>query len=169
MELTGDEVRVLGDLDDLDELLLGPDAGDVEAVLLQRPHVVVVHLEAVAMTLLDDPLTVETRGAAALFEDDRVETEPHRAALVGEATLLGQEVDDRMRRVRIELRGIRAGEPAHVPRVLDHRALQTETDAEERHALLAGVSHRLDLAFDAAIPESAGHENAVDVAEVRRS
>ncbi len=59
MELTRDEVRMLGNLDDLDELLLGPDAGDAKAVLLQPGEVVVVHLVAVAVALLDDPLPVQ--------------------------------------------------------------------------------------------------------------
>src|SRR6267142_1912248 len=59
MEPTGDEVRVLGDLDDLDQVLLGPDPGDAQAGLLEAREVVVVHLVPVAMTLLDDPLPVQ--------------------------------------------------------------------------------------------------------------
>src|SRR5437870_4144335 len=72
MELAGDEVRVLGDLDDLDQLLLGPDPGDAQARLLQAREIVVVHLVAVAMSLLDDPLSVQARGQAALAQHDRV-------------------------------------------------------------------------------------------------
>src|SRR5437867_8103977 len=68
MELAGDEVRVLGDLDDLDQLLLGPDPGDAQARLLQAREIVVVHLVAVAMSLLDDPLSVQARGQAALAQ-----------------------------------------------------------------------------------------------------
>src|SRR5213593_4023183 len=166
VELAGDEVRVLGDLDDLDELLLRPDAGDAEAGLLESGKVVVVHLVAVAVALLDDALAVQARGQAALAEDDRIETEPHRATLVGDRALLGQEVDHQVRRGRIELCGARAGEAADVPRVLDHGALHAQADPEVRHAPLARVTHRLDLSQDPAVAEAAGHQDAVDAREL---
>src|SRR5215475_12128420 len=49
MELAGHEVGMLGQLDDLDELLLGPQAGDAQPVLLELWQVVVVDLVAVAV------------------------------------------------------------------------------------------------------------------------
>src|SRR3972149_4920117 len=52
MELAGHEPGMVGELDDLHELLLGPEAGDPEAVLFQVLEVLVVHLEAVAVALL---------------------------------------------------------------------------------------------------------------------
>src|SRR5262252_477713 len=167
MELAGYEVRVLRDLDDLDQLLLRPDARDTQAGLLQARQIVVVHLVPVAVALLDDPLPVQARGPAALAEHDRVEAYPHRAALGGEPALLGQEIDDEVRRRRVELRGVRAGEPAHVARVLDDRALHAQTDAEERHPPLARVADRLDLALDPPIAEATRHQDAVDTRELR--
>src|SRR5688572_18836382 len=97
MELPGDEEGVLGYLDDLHQLFLGPDARDAQAVLLERLQVVVVDLVAMTMALADDALAVEARGAAALAEEDRVQAEPHGSALVRQVALLGQEVDDQMR------------------------------------------------------------------------
>src|SRR5688572_10552330 len=44
MELAGHEVGVLGQLDDLHQLLLGPQAGHAQALLLQLLQVLVVHL-----------------------------------------------------------------------------------------------------------------------------
>src|SRR2546422_460958 len=44
MELPGDEPRVIGQLDDLDELLLGPDARHAQTVLLEPLEVFVVDL-----------------------------------------------------------------------------------------------------------------------------
>src|SRR5437867_2614436 len=88
MELSRHEVRVLRDLDDLDQLFLGPDAGDAQAVLLEPREVVVVHLVAMAVALLDDSLAVEARGEAPLAEDDGIVAQPHRAALVGDAPLV---------------------------------------------------------------------------------
>src|SRR5207302_291805 len=113
MELTGDEVGVLRDLDDLDQLLLGPDAGDAQHVLLQAREVVVVHLVPVTVTLLDDPLPVQARGMAPLAQDDRVEPQAHRAALVGQPALLREEIDHQVRRGRVELRRAGPAQPTH--------------------------------------------------------
>src|SRR5712692_3570064 len=59
MELTRHEERVLGDLDDLDELLLRPHPGHPDPALLELAQVVVVHLVPVAVPLLDDALPVQ--------------------------------------------------------------------------------------------------------------
>src|SRR5205814_10210104 len=93
VELAGHEIRVVLDLDDLDELLFRPDAGDAQAVLLERLEVVVVDLIAMAVTLADDALAIQPRGAAALLQVDRIESQAHRAALVGERALPGQQVN----------------------------------------------------------------------------
>ena len=55
--------------------------------------------------------------------------------------------------------------PHDVAGELDHRALHAQADAEERNAALAGVADRLDLAFDAALAEAAGNEDAVVAGE----
>src|SRR5262245_1628101 len=119
------------------------------------------------MALLDDPLPVQARRLTALAEDDRIEAQSHRAALVGKPALIGQEVDHEVRRVGVELRGAGAGEPADVLRVLDHRTLHAQTDAEIRYAPLARVADRLDLAADSAIAEAARYQDAVDAGELR--
>src|SRR6266542_138876 len=166
MELSRDEVGMLGQLDDLHELLLGPHPRHAQPVLLHALQIVVVDLVAVTVTLLDDALAIQARGMTALAEHDRVEAEPHRPALGLEIPLLGQEVDDGMPGGRVELRRVGAVEPADVPGELDDRALHAQTDAEVRHPALPGIADRLDLALDPAIAEAAGHENPVHVAEV---
>src|SRR6266849_10521969 len=125
VELSGHEVRMIRDFDDLDQLLLGPDPRDAQAVLLQFLEVVVVDLVAVPVTLVYDRLGVDAGRRATLGEDDGIEPESHGAALVGDAALFGQEVDDRMRRGRIELRGVGPAEPTDVAGVFDDRALHT--------------------------------------------
>ncbi len=74
-----------------------------------------------------------------------------------------------MRRSAVELRAVRVGEPDHVAPVLDDRDLHAEADAEIRHALLARELHRLDLAFDAALAEAAGHEDRIHALEGMRA
>ena len=75
--------------------------------------------------------------------------------------------------MRVELRRVGALEAGHVAGELDHRALQTEADPEERDVVLACVADRFDLALDPADAEAAGDEDPVEVAEhlveVRRS
>src|SRR5262249_61587309 len=70
VELAGDEEGVVRQLDDLHELLLGPDARNAKPSLLERVEVVVVHLVAVAMPLADRALPVDSGGGAALLQHD---------------------------------------------------------------------------------------------------
>src|SRR5262249_41986149 len=167
VELAGHEIRMIVDLDDLDELLLPPEARDAEPIFFERLQIVVVDLVAVSVALADDSFAVEARGARPLAQQNRIQPQPHRPALVRQRPLLRQQVDHEVRRVRREFRRIRAGQPAHVARELDHGALHTQTDAEVWKPLLARVADRLDLALDTAIAEAARHENAVDVGEMR--
>ena len=109
-------------------------------------------------------------------EDPRfLRAEAHRAAelgavvalqrLAGAVAPLGDERDDRVLRIALELRRIRAGQAEHAARVLDHGNLHAEADAEVGHAVLAGVAHRRDLALDAALAEAARHEDRVHAGE----
>src|SRR5688572_14957750 len=148
VELAGHEPGMIGQLDDLDELLLRPDPGDAQPALLEVAEVVVVHLVAVPVALADDALPIRPRGRAALVDHDRVEAEAHRAPFVADVALLGQQVDHVVGRGGIELRRVRPCEPTDMARVLDHRALHPEADAEVRDVLLARVADRLDLALD---------------------
>ena len=43
--------------------------------------------------------------------------------------------------------------------------MHTEANAEERHVLLAGIAHRRDLAFGAALAEAARHQNCSDAGQ----
>src|SRR5215468_5886872 len=166
VELAGDEPRVVRQLDDLDELLLRPDPRDPQPGLLEVGQVVVVHLVTVAVALADDALPVGPRRAGALVDDDGVQPEPHRPALVDDLPLLGQEVDHVVGRRGLELRRVRALEPADVAGVLDDRALHAEADAEVRHAAFARVADRLDLPLDAPVAEATGHEDPVEAGDV---
>src|SRR6266542_3893749 len=162
MELAGHEPRVVGQLDDLHQLLVGPDARDPEAALLERVEIVVVDLVAMAVPLPDGALPIGPGGGAALAQRDGVEPEAHGAALVLDASLLRQEVDHVMAGSGVELRRIGARQARDMPRELDDSALHAEADAEIRHALLPGVADGLDLSFDPAVPEAARDEDAVE-------
>ena len=98
-----------------------------------------VHLVAVAVALVDhaaSPYAARRRGPGR--EVARVGAQPHGAAHVHHALLLGQQVDHRVRRGRVELRGVRAHQAAHVPGELDHRALQAQAEPQERDPAARG-------------------------------
>ena len=133
--------------------------------LQPRPEMV-VHLVAVPVALVDDGLAVRLPCARPLDELDRLSTEPHRPAEILDLLLLRQEVDDRVRRLGIHLRRVRAGEPNHVARELGHRDVHAEADPEVGNALLAGDAASHDLPLPAARAEPARDEHAVDLLEL---
>src|SRR5450432_2131631 len=148
VELTADEVAVLGQLDDLDQAIVWARSAEHETGARELLAVLVVELEAVPMALADLFLLVQVEGVAACLERARVGAEAHGPALVLHAALVRHQIDDRIWTILQELGGGRALQPAHVASELDGRQLHAETDAEERHALLARVANRRDFPFD---------------------
>src|SRR6266496_5152505 len=172
VELAAEEPRVLRQLDHFAQIAgrcaLRASA-DGKPGRLEARQVMIVDLVAM-------PVALGHRGSAVDLVRERtrpdiagLRAEPHRAAQVGAfgalldravAVLpLGDQRDDRMRRRRLEFGAVRVGETGLVPRILDHRELHAEADAEVRNIVLAGVADRLDLAFDAALAEAARDED----------
>src|SRR5262249_43469056 len=150
--------------------------GKAHAVLLEPSAVAGIDLVAVAMALRDFARpAVDFRHPAAALEHCRIGAEPHGAAEVALHAAPLQLValhpfrhqpDDGFGRGP-EFGRVRVLDAAQVACRLDHRHLHAETDAEIRHLTLARELRRLDLAFRAALAETARDENAVDVFEER--
>src|ERR1017187_5418939 len=77
------------------------------------------------------------------------------------ALQLAQLEDHPMRRSRIEFGGIRLLQAANVARKLDDHGLHAQADAQIRDLILAGVANSVQHAIDAALAETAGHQDAV--------
>ena len=165
VELTAQEVRVPLQLDDLDQLLVGRGAREHEPRRRELLLVLVGELVAVPMALGDVDHAVRVGRHAARQERAREGAEAHRRPLVPEVPLLGEQVDDRMGRVAVELGGVGAREPGHVARELDDRQLHAEADPEEGDHVLARVADRHDLPLGPAIAEPARDEHGVEVGE----
>lgn len=119
-----------------------------------------------AMTFVDDLLTaVEFSGFAAFLELARIDAKAHGAAFFGDVFLVWHEVDDRVLGVRDEFGGVCAGHAAYISGKFNDGALHTEAEAEERDLIDARILDGVDLAFDAAIAEAAGDDDAVDALE----
>ena len=150
MKLARYEPWVLGQLDDLDEPAVLECPGDDEAGVDESLSQFVVHLVAMAVTLVDDELAVGLASAGTLLELDGLRAEPHRPAEVLDLLLLGEQVDDGERRLGIHLRRVGAVQPGDVARELGHRDVHAEADAEIRDLLLARHAAREDLPLPAA-------------------
>src|SRR5437764_11783658 len=154
MELAGDEPGMSWQLDDFDETPLLEGSRDDEPCLDEASPEVVVDLVAVPVALVDHRLAVGLQGPRSRAELDRLRAEPHRAAEVLDLLLLRQQVDHRLRRLRIHLSRVRAFEAEHVPRVLGDDDVHAEAEPEIRDAALTRDVARENLPFPAARPEA---------------
>ena len=160
VELAGHEPRMVRQLDDLDQAAIGRLTGQHHARTLERRAIAVVHLEPVAVSLVDDLLAVDRRGLRARGEARRIQTQPHRAALVLHVALVGHEVDHRVLGEHVELGRVGIARADDVAGELDDRALQPKAQTEVRDAVIPGVVGSEDLALDPTMAEPAGHEDA---------
>ena len=121
-----------------------------------------------AVALADLRGAVDAVREGALAQVAGISAEPHGAAHLLHAEQVAQLVDHGVLGLGVELRGGGAFDAADVARVLDHHALHAETDAEERHLVLARVLDRAHLARGAARAEADRHQDAVDLEQLAR-
>src|SRR5258705_9550638 len=124
---------MIGDLDDLDQAAVRRRTGYGEPPALQLLAIGVVHFPAVAMALADFGRAVELRGQRAGLDAARPRTEAHGATLLARVRLAFHQVDHGIRAAGAEFGRKRVLDAAHVARELDHRALQSQADAQERN------------------------------------
>src|SRR5437868_1665457 len=166
MELAGDEPGMSWQLDDFDETTLLEGSRDDEPRVDEASPEVVVDLVAVPVALVDHRLAVGLLGPRSRAELDRLRAEPHRAAEVLDLLLLRQQVDHRIRSLRIHLGRVRSFEPDDMAGVLRDGDVHAQADAEVWNAALAGDPAGEDLALPAARAETPGYEHAVDLLEL---
>src|ERR1700730_15407598 len=130
VELRGDEPGMVTQLDYLDQAVIRRGSAEDHARFPHRLAIRIVELETMPVPLVDDRLPVRLGRQRSGLQLAGIETEPHRAALVGDVALLGQEVDDRMAGEGIELRAVGVGLAQQIAAELDDRALHPETEPE---------------------------------------
>ena len=167
VELAAEEEGVVGDLDDLDVGGVGGGAGDAQAGAGEQGFVLAVEFVAVAVAFGDFGAAVGLGGQRAGLEHAGPGAEAHGAAHLFDAGELAEFVDDAVGRGGVELAGVGAVQPADVAGELDAGGLHAEADAEVGRAGLARVADGVEHAFDAALAEAAGDEDAVEVLELR--
>src|ERR1017187_9092914 len=127
----------------------------------QRLFVLAVEFVAVAVPFHNLARPVGPACEAILHQPARPAAQAHGPAQLIDALQLTQFEDDAVRRPRVELRGIRILQAAHVARVLDHHGLHAQADAEVRYLVLARIADGVDHALDSALAEAPRYQNAV--------
>src|SRR4029453_12861260 len=170
VRLSGDEVGMdlAGQLDELDQLGVRRGTADHQTRILELVAVSVVDLVTMPMPLFDLCLAVALGNNRTGHQFGRIGTEAHGPAKVATAVedrdLLGHCRNDRMRSIRRELAAVGSVEPGHVPRNLDHHALQAKAESQDRDLVLPGVTDCAHLAFHASDPDPAWDHDTVDLA-----
>src|SRR6185503_21344768 len=103
MELRSEVEGVVRDLNDLDETSIGREPGELHPTRGEQLAVRVVELVPMPVPLEHDRLSVCATRERAGLENAGVASQAHRAALVGDVALLGQQVDHGMGCERVEL------------------------------------------------------------------
>src|ERR687892_771504 len=158
VRLCADEEWMIDELDVLDQVVVRREPGESHPRILQVTPIPVIDLPAVAVPLVHQLLAVEGPYLGAFPQLGGVEPETHGPALVLHFLLTRHEVDHRIRRGRVELGAVGLVEPEDGAGELDHSALQTETQTQQRDLMLSCVSDRLDLALDTSVAESTGND-----------
>src|SRR3954452_10054291 len=163
-------VDVAREFDELDQVEVGVGAGEDQAGGGQLLAVVVVHLVAVAVALLDPRVAVRLTHDRAGCQLGGVEPEAHGAAQVARALdvrlLLLHGRDHLLGAVGVELGGGGLLEARDVAGVLDHHALQTEAQAERGDPVVSRVGERAELAVEPTHAEAPRHADGVDVVQL---
>ena len=165
MGLRGEEVRMIRQLEHLDDAAVRRHAAQAHTGVCQRGAVVVVDLVAVAVALVDERLAIELKGAGIRVQTAGVRAEAERTADVQNALLVGHQVDDGIGRVGHELDAVRLGQADDVACEFDNGKLHAEAQAEEGDAVLTGIADGFDHAVDAAAAEAAGDDDAGHIAQ----
>ena len=136
MGLRGEEVRMIRQLEHLDDAAVRRHAAQAHTGVRQRGAVVVVDLVAVAVALVDERLAIELKGAGIRVQTAGVRAEAERAADVQNALLVSHQMDDGIGRVGHELDAVRLGQADDVACEFDNGKLHAEAQAEEGDAVL---------------------------------
>lgn len=175
MVLNADEPRMVLVLDGFRQETIRRHAGEYEAAAFQLVLVVDIDFVAVAVTLGNIRVAVDVGNAGIFLQRRLVGAEAHRAAeIAGSRAFLKlvaldpfrHQADDRLlRRTEFGRGGLL--DAGQIAGGFENCHLHAEADAEIRHLALAGKAGCIDLALCAALAETAGNKDAMDLFKPR--
>ena len=164
VRLSADPEWVATEFDELDEPMIGRGARQPEVRGRELALIARVELIAVTMTFGYNLLAVGLRHLGAGLQLGHVGTEAHGSAEVCDLSLAVHEIDYRMGCGCIELGRVGANQAQHVACEVNGHHLHAQAQPQTRDVVLAGISGRGDLSLHAAFTESAGYDQAVQIA-----
>ena len=164
VELAGHEPGVIRDLYHLYNVVIRRSAGEDHAPIQQVRAIIIVHLIAVAVALIDHRGAVQAIGLGLRIQGAGVLTQAHGAAHVRYILLLRQNVDHRVGGGRVDLCRVGVCHAQHIPGKFNNGNLHTQADPQVGYSVGAGVAAGVDFAFYAAGAKAAGYQNAVHIA-----
>ena len=145
--------------------------GDHQTGVFQLGAVAVVELVTMAVALGHHVLAVQLARQRAGLQALLLQAQAHGAAqvgtfialldLAGGGAPLGDQADDRVRRLLVVLGAVGVDQARHVAGIVNDGRLHAVADAEVRHLVLAREARGQHLAFEAAVAEAARHQDAV--------
>src|SRR4029077_13567524 len=168
MELAGEKPGVVRSLDDFHIFSIRGAASDAEPGSGERFFVFAIKFVPVPVTFADFRGSVSSVGRGIFLDLAGPGAEAHGAAHFVHAEQLAQLVNHAMRRLRIEVGAVRAGEPRNVARIFNRRALHSQTYAEKRNLVRARIFDRVDHSLNAALAKSAGDQDTVRMLQSQR-
>jgi len=155
--------------DDLDQIALRVASTDDQPGTLDEIDVGVVDLEAMAVALANGGCLVGTGREGARLERAVIAAQAHGRTFVDHALLVLHHVDDRMRRLGIELHAIGPLQAEDMPRKFDHRDLKAEAQAVVGDLVFSGEPGSRDLALRATITKTARDEDTIEALQERQT
>ena len=168
VELHPDEERMVGQLGNLVDRLIRLPPGEHHAAIFEHALVEGVELVAVAEPLVRRQPPVQARHQRPGAQLYLFAAEPHRAADPFDLVLLRQQAHDRVGGSGVVLGAVGVRHVAAGAGVLHHRRLESVADAQHRQPVGARMGDAGDLAFPAARPEPARHDDAVHRGQMPR-
>ena len=151
---------------DFHQLIVGGYAHQGQTAVGQGFPIVVVEFIAMAMALIDDFFAVGFKGSGSLIQNFAgISAQTHGRTHLIHIPLFGHQVNDRIRRIRIQFAGMCAYHAGQMSGVFHHGHLHPQADAEQGHLLFSGPADGVEHAVDTAGAKAAGDDNAVDSAQ----
>src|SRR5215472_979406 len=166
VELAAQEIWMIGDLHDLDVGSVGRSSRDAQTAAGEHGFILTIEFVTVAMPLADLHGAVRFGCLAIGFQLAGPRTQAHGAAQFVDASQLAQFIDDAMRRSLVKFAGIGFVQTADVAGKLNARGLHAQANAEVGNLLLTRVADAVEHAFNPALAETTGYQDAVKTFEL---